>query len=61
LIAADALASHDGHPIVGVFNIDPEQAARTEFRLLELEPTRLCAGHGTPLSGDARGMFGQGG
>ena len=27
LIAADALASHDGHPIVGVLNIDPEQAA----------------------------------
>ncbi len=59
LIAADALASHDGHPIVGVFNHDPAQAARTALRLLELEPTRLCVGHGTPLSGDVRGMFGQ--
>ena len=61
LIAADALASHDGRPIVGVFNIDPEQAARTALRLLELEPARVCVGHGAPLSGDVRGMFGQAG
>ena len=59
LIAADALASHDGHPIVGLFSIDPAEATRTALRLLELEPTRLCVGHGTPLSGDVRGMFGQ--
>ncbi len=59
LLAADALASHGGHPIVGVFNIDPAQAARTALRLLELEPTRLCVGHGTTLSGDVRDMFGQ--
>lgn len=57
LIAADALATHDGQPIVGVFNIDPEQAARTALKLLELKPTRLCVGHGAPLSGDVRGMF----
>ena len=49
LIAADALATHDGQPIVGVFNIDPEQATRTALRLLELGPARLCVGHGTPL------------
>lgn len=61
LIAADALASRPGKPIVGVFNIDPEQAARTALRLLELEPTRLCVGHGPPLSGDVRGMFAQAG
>ena len=61
LIAADALASHDGHPIVGVFNIDPDQAARTALRLLELAPTQLCVGDGAPLSGDVRGMFGQAG
>jgi glyoxylase-like metal-dependent hydrolase (beta-lactamase superfamily II) len=59
LRAGNALASHDGHPIVGVFSIDPAEATRTALRLLELEPTRLCVGHGTPLSGDVRGMFGQ--
>lgn len=61
LIAADALASRDGQPIVGVFNIDPEEAARTALRLLELEPTRLSVGHGTTVSGDVRGMFAQAG
>ncbi len=59
LIAADALATRDGQPIAGVFNIDPEQAARTALSLLELEPTRLCVGHGTPLSGEVRGMLAQ--
>jgi glyoxylase-like metal-dependent hydrolase (beta-lactamase superfamily II) len=57
LIAADALATHDGRPIVGVFNIDPTQAARTAAKLLELAPIRLCVGHGTMLTGDVQGMF----
>jgi glyoxylase-like metal-dependent hydrolase (beta-lactamase superfamily II) len=55
LIAADALATHDGRPIVGVFNVDPDQAARTAARLLdELRPTQLCVAHGEPLTGDLR-------
>ena len=59
LIAADALAVHDGRPIVGVFNVDPEQAASSAIKLLELEPTRLCVGHGSTLTGDVRGLFGR--
>jgi glyoxylase-like metal-dependent hydrolase (beta-lactamase superfamily II) len=57
LIAADALASHDGRPVVGVFNVDPDQAVRTAAKLLELAPVRLCVGHGAVLTGDVRGMF----
>jgi len=57
LIAADALATHDGRPIVGVFNIDPTQAVRTAAELLELDPVRLCVGHGAMLTGDVQGMF----
>jgi glyoxylase-like metal-dependent hydrolase (beta-lactamase superfamily II) len=58
LIAADALAAHDGRPIVGVFNIDPGRAARTAAELLELQPARLCVGHGAVLTGDVRARFG---
>jgi glyoxylase-like metal-dependent hydrolase (beta-lactamase superfamily II) len=57
LIAADALATHDGRPIVGVFNIDPSLAVRTAEKLLELAPARLCVGHGAMISGDVKGMF----
>jgi glyoxylase-like metal-dependent hydrolase (beta-lactamase superfamily II) len=57
LIAGDALATHDGRPIVGVFNIDPTQAALTAANLLELAPVRLCVGHGATLTGDVQGMF----
>jgi glyoxylase-like metal-dependent hydrolase (beta-lactamase superfamily II) len=58
LIAADALATHDGRPIVGVFNVDPDQAARTATRLLdELRPSQLCVAHGAPLTGDLRSRF----
>ena len=43
LIAADALGTQDGRPIVGVFNVEPDQAARTATRLLnELRPSQLC-------------------
>ena len=58
LIAADALATHDGRPIVGVFNVEPEQAALTARRLLEeLQPSRLCVAHGTTLTGDLLDRF----
>jgi glyoxylase-like metal-dependent hydrolase (beta-lactamase superfamily II) len=58
LIAADALATHDGRPIVGVFNVDPDEAARTATRLLdELRPSQLCVAHGAPLTGDLRSRF----
>lgn len=57
LIAADALATHDGRPIVGAFNIDPAQAIRTAAKLLELAPVRLCVGHGATLTGDVQHMF----
>ena len=58
VIAADALATHDGRPIVGVFNVDPDQAAQTATRLLdELQPSRLCVAHGASLTGHLRSRF----
>lgn len=57
LIAADALATHDGRPIVGVFNIDPSQAVRTATKRLKLAPLRLCVGHGATLTGEMHAKF----
>jgi len=57
LIAGDALATHEGRPIVGVFNIDSDEATRSATALLELEPRRLCVGHGETLTGDIAQQF----
>ena len=53
LIAGDALASHDGRPMVGVFNADPAVAAASARRLAELDAEIACFGHGEPLRRDA--------
>jgi glyoxylase-like metal-dependent hydrolase (beta-lactamase superfamily II) len=53
LVAADALASHGGHPMPGVFNVDPAQAAKTYTALAALDPEIACFGHGEPLLGAA--------
>jgi glyoxylase-like metal-dependent hydrolase (beta-lactamase superfamily II) len=49
LVAADALASHEGNPMPGVFNVDPGQAAETYAALAALDPEIACFGHGEPL------------
>jgi glyoxylase-like metal-dependent hydrolase (beta-lactamase superfamily II) len=53
LIAGDALASHDGRPMVGVFNADPTLAAASARRLASLDAEIACFGHGEPLRRDA--------
>lgn len=53
LVAADALASHDGNAMLGAFNVDPAQAMETYAALASLDPEIACFGHGEPLLGDA--------
>jgi glyoxylase-like metal-dependent hydrolase (beta-lactamase superfamily II) len=49
LVAGDALASHDGQPMVGVFNADPPAAAATARHLTTLDVDVACFGHGEPV------------
>jgi glyoxylase-like metal-dependent hydrolase (beta-lactamase superfamily II) len=53
LVAGDALASHEGRPLVGVFNADPSAAAATARRLATLDADVACFGHGEPLRHEA--------
>jgi glyoxylase-like metal-dependent hydrolase (beta-lactamase superfamily II) len=53
LIAADAIASHEGQPMPGVFNVDPEQAVATFRSLASLDLDIACFGHGAALIDDA--------
>lgn len=53
LVAGDALASHDGRPMVGVFNADPARAVATARHLATLDIEVACFGHGAPLRHDA--------
>ena len=53
LVAGDALASHDGRPMVGVFNADPAAATATARQLATLDIDTACFGHGEPLRHDA--------
>jgi glyoxylase-like metal-dependent hydrolase (beta-lactamase superfamily II) len=53
LVAGDALASHDGKPMVGVFNVDPAAATATAGQLATLDVEVACFGHGEPLRHDA--------
>ena len=53
LVAGDALASHEGRPMVGVFNADPVTAAATARQLATLDARVACFGHGEPLRSDA--------
>ena len=54
LIAGDAIATMGGEPILGVFNVDPEQAADSFHRLAQLDPQILCVGHGPAITRDAK-------
>ncbi len=49
LFTGDAAASMDGHPIVGVFNVDGDEARRSFVRLAEFEAETACFGHGPPI------------
>ena len=53
LVTGDAIASFDGAPIVGVFNVDRAQATATFRQLAALDVDIACFGHGAPLVGDA--------
>lgn len=53
LVAGDALAGHEGRPMVGVFNADPPAAAAAARRLATLDADVTCFGHGEPLRHDA--------
>ncbi len=57
LFAGDAAASVDGKPIVGVFNLDNEQARASFRNLAELDFEVACFGHGAPLDKEASLAF----
>jgi len=54
LIAGHAIASHEGEPMLGVFNSDPDQARQSFRALAELDIDVACFGHGEPLLDNAR-------
>jgi glyoxylase-like metal-dependent hydrolase (beta-lactamase superfamily II) len=54
LVAGDAIASHEGQPMLGVFNADPSLAAQSFHRLAELDVEIACFGHGDPVRSGAR-------
>lgn len=57
LFAGDAAASVDGKPIVGVFNLDSEQARASFRNLADLDFEVACFGHGAPLDKEASLAF----
>jgi len=57
LFTGDTIASHEGSPILGVFNIDRAQAIESLRKQARLEFEVACFGHGTPLVGGASGRI----
>ena len=57
LFTGDAAAGVGGVPIVGVFNVDPEETRRSFARLAELDFEVACFGHGPPLDRNAALAF----
>jgi glyoxylase-like metal-dependent hydrolase (beta-lactamase superfamily II) len=53
LVADDAIASHDGQPMLGVFNNDPPIAMDSFRRLATLDVEIACFGHGEAVLADA--------
>jgi glyoxylase-like metal-dependent hydrolase (beta-lactamase superfamily II) len=53
LFTGDTLASHEGHLIPGVFNVDPVELARSIQKLAQLEVNVACFGHGDPVTHEA--------
>ncbi|MQA86666.1 MAG: MBL fold metallo-hydrolase [Streptosporangiales bacterium] len=54
LFTGDAVArSPQGQVMLGVFNVDPSEAAASFKRLATLDTEIACFGHGEPLTRDA--------
>ena len=53
LFTGDTIASHDGEPILGVFNIDRVAAMESVRRQAGLDFEVACFGHGSPIVGGA--------
>jgi glyoxylase-like metal-dependent hydrolase (beta-lactamase superfamily II) len=49
VVAGDAIASHAGRPMLGVFNSDPPAAMESFCRLASLDVEIACFGHGEPV------------
>jgi len=54
LFTGDTIASHEGEPILGVFNVDRLQTMESVVHLAQLDFDSACFGHGAPLVGNAR-------
>jgi glyoxylase-like metal-dependent hydrolase (beta-lactamase superfamily II) len=58
LIAGDTIARRpDGQAMLGVFNIDPGQAAASLARLATLDAEIVCSGHADPITQDAAALL----
>ncbi|HJS97046.1 MAG TPA: MBL fold metallo-hydrolase [Solirubrobacteraceae bacterium] len=57
VIAGDAITTATGEPMLGVFNVDPEQAKESFRRLAQLDASIVCVGHGPAVTGDAQSQL----
>ena len=57
LFTGDTIAHHGGDPILGVFNVDREEAIRSLKKQAALEFETACFGHGPPIVGGASGQL----
>ena len=57
LFTGDTIAHHGGRPILGVFNVDREEAIRSLKKQAALEFETACFGHGPPIVGGASGQL----
>ena len=53
LFTGDTIASHEGAPVLGVFNVDRAEAIRSLKKQAALDVEVACFGHGAPLVGGA--------
>jgi glyoxylase-like metal-dependent hydrolase (beta-lactamase superfamily II) len=53
LFTGDTIASVAGTPILGPFNVDPDEARRSFRRLADLDVAIACFGHGEPILREA--------
>jgi glyoxylase-like metal-dependent hydrolase (beta-lactamase superfamily II) len=54
LLTGDVVASVNGRPILGPFNVDRELAKKSVQRLAALDFQVACFGHGAPITRDAK-------
>ena len=54
LFTGDTIASHEGSPMLGVFNADRTEAIRSLRKQAALDVDVACFGHGAPLIGGAQ-------